>query len=406
MKKLFLCLVVVLIACTQSVLWSQQQKLIGVLNTDVSSGETMLGVDWVCAGSVDQPVLIESRNKMESTTGDVIHILGSFLMLKERLGHDFLAGSTLFQDPDVVNCAAKSMAEPMVMDEERQALSVACDPTSITVTAGEATTLAAHASGPDGGSVTYAWSLNGRPLVSDQPSLRFETRGRPIGIHAVSVVVTDVDGMTASCDFSVSIARRADPVLSVSLTLDKSEVYSGETVTASAQASDTDANPVTYSWTLDDQSRSETSSQIEIDTTALAGGRHGVAVTIQDSREGSASDLASFSVRERIVIGMSRIQPDNLAKAKLDEIALKMQQDSQLRALITGHTDDRGDEAANDQVGQRRADAVRDYLVTQHNIDAGRIETSSAGEGQPVADNQTPEGQQENRRAQIELFVP
>ena len=112
MKKLFLCLVVVLIACTQSVLWSQQQKLIGVLNTDVSSGETMLGVDWVCAGSVDQPVLIESRNKMESTTGDVIHILGSFLMLKERLGHDFLAGSTLFQDSDVVNCAAKSMAEP------------------------------------------------------------------------------------------------------------------------------------------------------------------------------------------------------------------------------------------------------------------------------------------------------
>ncbi len=406
MKKLTSCLVVVLIACSQSVLWSQQQKLIGVLATDASGGETMLNVDRVCAGSVDQPVLIESRDKRRSTTGDVLHIIGNFIILKGRLGKSFLAGSTLYQDPDVVNCAVESMAEPMAMDEERQALSVACDPTSITVTAGEATTLAAHASGPGEGPVTYAWSVNGRPLTNDQPSLRFETRGRPVGNHAVAVVVTDVDGMTASCDFNVSIEGRANQVPSVALTLDKSEVYSGETVTASAQASDPDADPVTYSWTLDDQSRSETSSQIEIDTTALAGGRHAVAVTVQDSREGSASDLASFSVRERIVIGMSKIQPDNLAKASLDEIALKMQQDSQLRALITGHTDDRGDEATNDQVGQRRADAVRDYLVTQHSIDAGRIETSSAGEGQPVADNQTPEGQQENRRAEIELFVP
>jgi OmpA-OmpF porin, OOP family len=57
-------------------------------------------------------------------------------------------------------------------------------------------------------------------------------------------------------------------------------------------------------------------------------------------------------------------------------------------------------------VGQRRADAVKNYLVTQHNLDANRIEALSAGESQPIADNATAEGRRQNRRVEIELFVP
>ena len=96
---------------------------------------------------------------------------------------------------------------------------------------------------------------------------------------------------------------------------------------------------------------------------------------------------------------------DNVAKAQLDEIALRMQQGPRLSARITGHTDDRGSESANLRVGSRRADAVRDYLVKQHGIDESRIETQSSGESHPVADNQTEEGRKQNRRVEIELFV-
>ena len=83
-----------------------------------------------------------------------------------------------------------------------------------------------------------------------------------------------------------------------------------------------------------------------------------------------------------------------------------MQQDPQIQAIVTGHTDNRGTEEANRMFGQRRADAVMEYLVNAHNINAGRIETRSAGQTQPIGDNTTAEGQRANRRAEIDLFVP
>ena len=57
-------------------------------------------------------------------------------------------------------------------------------------------------------------------------------------------------------------------------------------------------------------------------------------------------------------------------------------------------------------MGLRRADAVKSYLVSEQNINEGRIETQSAGETQPIANNSTPQGQSDNRRVEVELFVP
>ena len=212
--------------------------------------------------------------------------------------------------------------------------------------------------------------------------------------------------MTANCEFRVTIDPRPNTGPSVALTLDKTDVYAGDTVGASAQASDPENDPLTYAWTLDGQRRSESSSRIQINTSGLAGGRHSVAVTVEDDRGAAASDTKNFSVSEKIVIHMEGNLPNNVAKAQLDEIALKMRQNPQLRATLTGHTDDRGSEEVNERVGLRRADAVKAYLVREQNIDEGRIETQSAGETQPIADNATPQGQSDNRRVGVELFVP
>jgi outer membrane protein OmpA-like peptidoglycan-associated protein len=212
--------------------------------------------------------------------------------------------------------------------------------------------------------------------------------------------------MSANCQFNVTIDRRPNTGPTVALTLDNNEVYAGDRVSANAQASDAEGDPMTYSWTLDGQSRSDTSSTISIDTTGLSGGRHNVAVTVQDDRDGSGSATQTLSVRERIVVQISGIRPDNLAKAALDEIALKMRQNSQLRAMLTGHTDDRGSEEVNERTGQRRADAVKAYLVDEQNVNESSIQAGSAGETQPTADNETAEGRQDNRRVEIELYVP
>ena len=49
----------------------------------------------------------------------------------------------------------------------------------------------------------------------------------------------------------------------------------------------------------------------------------------------------------------------------------------------------------------KRAQAAKEYLVTRHGIDPGRITTASKGSAEPAYDNATAEGKTKNRRAQI-----
>jgi outer membrane protein OmpA-like peptidoglycan-associated protein len=294
----------------------------------------------------------------------------------------------------------------LMVDKNRIAPTVACEPSNVNVTEGQSTTVAARASDGNNDALTYAWSVDGSSVTNNRSSFEFGTAGRSIGGHTVQVTVSDVDKMTANCQFNVTVDRRPNTGPTVALTLDKNDVYAGEPVSANAQASDAEGDPMTYAWTLDGRDRSDTSSSISVNTTGLSGGKHSVAVTVQDDRDGSGSATQTLSVREKIVVQVSGIRPDNLAKAALDEIALKMRQNSQLRATLTGHTDDRGSEEVNERTGQRRADAVKAYLVDEQNVADGRIAAGSAGETQPAADNETTQGREDNRRVEIELYVP
>ena len=65
--------------------------------------------------------------------------------------------------------------------------------------------------------------------------------------------------------------------------------------------------------------------------------------------------------------------------------------------IIEGHTDSIGSEAYNQQLSERRANAVRDYIVGK-GIDASRLQARGLGESQPVADNSTADGRAQNRR--------
>jgi outer membrane protein OmpA-like peptidoglycan-associated protein len=91
----------------------------------------------------------------------------------------------------------------------------------------------------------------------------------------------------------------------------------------------------------------------------------------------------------------------NIAKAVLDGVALRMKNDLNATAVVTGYTDSTGSEQANLELGAKRAQAAKDYLVTRHGIDPGRIATESKGAADPAYDNTTAEGKAKNRRAQI-----
>ena len=96
----------------------------------------------------------------------------------------------------------------------------------------------------------------------------------------------------------------------------------------------------------------------------------------------------------------------NIAKAILDEVALRMKQEPTARATVIGYTDDRENTGPNRDLDRRRAEAVRDYLVTRHGIDPSRIDVEGRGSADPVGDNSTAEGRLRNRRVVIRLTMP
>ena len=67
---------------------------------------------------------------------------------------------------------------------------------------------------------------------------------------------------------------------------------------------------------------------------------------------------------------------------------------------VVGHTDDKGDDNDNMLLSEKRAAAVRDYLISK-GIDASKMITSGMGETMPVASNDTKEGRAQNRRVEV-----
>lgn len=69
-----------------------------------------------------------------------------------------------------------------------------------------------------------------------------------------------------------------------------------------------------------------------------------------------------------------------------------------LKGVIEGHTDNVGSDKSNLALSQRRANAVRDYIVKNFKVDRKRLAAKGYGESKPVADNATAEGRAQNRR--------
>ena len=98
------------------------------------------------------------------------------------------------------------------------------------------------------------------------------------------------------------------------------------------------------------------------------------------------------------------LSPD--AKTKLDEIATRALNTKGYVIEVSGYTDSTGSIQTNRLLSQNRADAVIRYLVENHQIPLRRVVTPYGyGKTNPVADNTTREGREQNRRVEIKLLV-
>lgn len=91
-------------------------------------------------------------------------------------------------------------------------------------------------------------------------------------------------------------------------------------------------------------------------------------------------------------------------KAKLDEIVSNLANMDVEVIVAVGHTDWVGPDAYNQKLSERRAEAVKAYLVSK-GVDPQKVYTEGKGEKQPVADNNSREGRAKNRRVEIEVVA-
>ncbi len=96
--------------------------------------------------------------------------------------------------------------------------------------------------------------------------------------------------------------------------------------------------------------------------------------------------------------------PDD-AKAAVDKVIADLQADPKgVFFEIEGHTDSIGTPKANEQLGLRRAEAVKRYLYETHQVPLHKINVISYGEEKPVSDNKTKAGRAENRRVVLRML--
>ncbi|NDP47749.1 MAG: OmpA family protein [Sulfuriferula multivorans] len=119
----------------------------------------------------------------------------------------------------------------------------------------------------------------------------------------------------------------------------------------------------------------------------------------------SASPTTPAAIPRRLVLegvnfnyDKSTLRPEDIAI--IDQNAADLKEWGNIDVEVSGHTDSRGSDKYNMGLSLRRADAVRDYLITK-GISADRLTAKGYGESQPLESNDTDEGRFKNRRVEL-----
>lgn len=97
--------------------------------------------------------------------------------------------------------------------------------------------------------------------------------------------------------------------------------------------------------------------------------------------------------------GSDGIRPES--SPTLKEITQMLTEHPDLKLAIEGHTDNVGAAASNQTLSEKRAEAVRQALITVYKIDGARLTAQGLGATKPAMPNETPEGRQANRRVEL-----
>lgn len=113
----------------------------------------------------------------------------------------------------------------------------------------------------------------------------------------------------------------------------------------------------------------------------------------------TAKIIDKMTLRVNFDVDQAIIRPGD--KAALDKAVDFVKKYPNSKIELDGYTDNSGTEAHNQRLSEKRAEAVKQYLIKEAGVDQSQISTVGRGESNPVANNKTAEGRFENRRVEI-----
>ena len=253
---------------------------------------------------------------------------------------------------------------------------------------------------------TYAWSFGDGGTSSDQrPSYTYQA----VGDYIASLSVTDSKGNVSQSSVTVAVtcprltaAASGNPA---SGKVPMSVKFDGTATGGCPGAA------VTYSWDFGDGA---TSTEQSPSHTYAKAGNYTASVTVTDSKGGTSQKTVSITASAEnfiptpetpVILEGINFEHDKavlLASSMdiLDRVAASLVEHPEVKVEVGGHCDADGSDAYNRRLSDRRAKAVRDYLVKK-GVPATRMTAKGYGESQPIADNNTAEGKAKNRRVEL-----
>jgi len=131
---------------------------------------------------------------------------------------------------------------------------------------------------------------------------------------------------------------------------------------------------------------------------------HGRVVTLEENFQNR--NQYTVATDKTILFDFNSAVLDRAYGSALDEVAQLLSQNPDALIVLEGRTDSVGNEAYNIQLGERRAEAVKRYLVVEKSVPMFRIHETSFGAARPMADNKSREGRGKNRAVAVSVLVP
>jgi outer membrane protein OmpA-like peptidoglycan-associated protein len=276
---------------------------------------------------------------------------------------------------------------------------------SVYAGSGDTVAIRADASDADGDTLTYVWSATGGSIDGTGPGVRWNSSNLGVGSYRITANVSDGKGGTASCEAEIHVEPKPNTSPTMSCSMERNSVLTGERVRINVRAGDADSDPLNYSWHTSGGQIIGSGNDVQLDTSGLSAGQYTVTGRVDDGRDGAADCSASLGVTvpppppqaskvNECLFRLGSARVDNVCKRILDDVAVRLQNEPRASVVLVGYADPA--EHTSAKLSASRAAEIAKYLAGK-GISETRMNTRAGG-GQAGAGKQ-------NQRVDV-VWVP